>query len=173
MKVKPVRAAALMVLAATALAAPAAAQPPITSVFTHTDVNACALVTKGEEGQDWFIRRCSGLFRIPIWLAFSDSTELHVGFGAKRNTTGPYSSGGPATMTIEWRGRRDGSAFKPFAAIVRLRRMAETSTTLAVFRLRSDGTSCLVGEAGGNAEAGRIADAAATSYRCIQEPQIG
>jgi hypothetical protein len=163
---------ALVVLAVGMIATPATAQPT-SSVFTHTDVNACALVTKGEEGQDWFIRRCSGLFHIPIWLAFSDSTELHVGFGAKRNTTGPYSSGGPATMTIEWRGRRDGSAFKPFAAIVRLRRMAETSTTLAVFRLRADGTSCLIGEANGNAEADRIADAAATSYRCIQEPQIG
>ena len=161
-----------LMLVVLALSSPAAAQPS-SSLLTHTNTKACALVAEGEEGQDWLVLRCSGLFRIPIWLDLSDSTELQVGFGAKRNTTGPYSSDGPQIMTVEWRGRRDARAFKPFAAIVRLTRMARRSTTLAVFRLRSDGTSCLVGEAGGNAEADRIADASATSYRCVQEPDVG
>jgi len=68
--------------------------------------------------------------------------------------------------------------FQPLAVIVRMDRPAgayegPAPTDLFVFRLRPDGTSCIVGEdIKSNEDARKIADAAIDRYACLEEPQI-
>ena len=74
---------------------------------------------------------------------------------------------------VEWRGTIMRGRFTPFAVIVRLRWPEETKSFLAIYRLRDDGTSCIVGETEGSNEAARaIADRSLTTFKCSEEPQV-
>jgi hypothetical protein len=61
----------------------------------------------------------------------------------------------------------------PVTVIVRMTRPFGDEVELMVYRLRADGTSCIVGSTHGTNEAARrIADAALGSFECAVEPDL-
>jgi hypothetical protein len=160
------------ILATAAVAAPPA--PQITSQYVRAD--HCREAARGADGQDWFYERCDGARGVPVWRGLVDSTRLRLGFGRRPNFSGMYDPQSLSNAPIEWRGVRRGGRTTPFAAIVRVSDPGEgTRSHLVVFRLRADGTSCVIGRAEGlegNVRARAIADGAVGGYTCEAEPDV-
>jgi hypothetical protein len=164
--------------AAVIFAAPAEAKPSgPTSRYTKFD--GCHMIDHAQLGEDWVLHKCKGLGGIPVWLLFTDSAYGHVGFGAKANVSGIYGAHrDDRRWPIEWRGRVRNGKFQPLAVIIRMDRPAgayegPAPNELIVFRLRPDGTSCVIAETkGSNEDARKIADSAIDRFACLDEPQI-
>lgn len=140
----------------------------------YTPLSGCREIAFGSDVGDGVDHRCKGYGGIPIWLSYRDSTRSYFGFGAKRNLSGMFSAERDDAWPIEWRGRLARGEFQPFAVILRVRGAFEPRRrSLVVFRLRADGTSCIVGSTDGSNEAARrIADASLARFECEQEPQL-
>lgn len=171
---------AFAVLAASLLGATASAEQaePRTIASRYTYLNDCRELEHGnvDKGEDWVRHRCKGHGPISIWLRYSDSARVYVGFGTRPNETGDmFSLGRSDAWPIEWRGQRVDGSFQPFAAILRMNVPVATGGTtsiLVVYRLRADGTSCTVGSThGSNLLARQMADASRVQFTCEREPQ--
>ena len=145
-------------------------------VSQYAKLTRCRVVAQGEvgRGEDWGLLRCAGLGGIPAWYLCQDSARCKLGFGARPNLSVVFEATSFLSWPIEWRGRLRQGRVEQFAVIVRGRWAGAegNATKLFVYRLRPDGTSCLVGEATTNLAARRIADRAANDYRCEREPEL-
>ena len=94
---------------------------------------------------------------------------MEIGLGSRPNFSGMCETNRDEKWPIEWRGHVIKGRFVPSAAIVRVRGRFDESgaSDLFIYRLRSDGSSCLIdGSASTNAEARAIADAPAAAGDC-------
>jgi len=164
----------LLVLAALLASTRVEAKP--SPVSQYANLTGCKMVAVGdvERGEDWGFLRCNGLGTFPAWYMCQDSARCKLGFGNKPNASVVFEATSFLSWPIEWRGTVQRNQFKPFAAIVRGRwsGIEGPATTLFVYRFRSDGTSCVVGEARTNEAARRIADKAANDDHCMSEPDL-
>ena len=152
---------------------PAVAKTRATFVSQYTQLNQCKSVERAPLGEDWVYFRCKGLGDIPVWYVCTDSARCKYGFGAKANASGTFGTGEKGSWRIEWRGPRRSGPFKPVAVILRLTSPdGDEPNRLYVYRLRPDGTSCIVGKATTNTAARLIADNAARGYRCEMQPEL-
>jgi hypothetical protein len=165
-------------LAAVAqLAAPATAGPAELS-SRYTELGSCAAFAQGDvdQGQDWVFHKCQGYDGIPIWLAFMDSARSQLGFGSRPNASGVFGLDRDDSWLVEWRGVNRDGRFEPYAVIVRMTRPAagvpgDQTGSLFVYRLRSDGLSCMVAsDLSSNDEARETADGSRQKYKCLSEP---
>ena len=165
---------ALLAIADSPAPTPVDATPSLVSQYNR--LTGCKILAQGDvnRGEDWGFLRCNGLGRIPVWYKCQDSARCKLGFGAKPNASGVFEAKSFLSWPIEWRGTRERGRLKPLVIILRGRwaGMEGTATTLVVYRVRLDGTSCIVGEASTNRAARRIADNAAKNYQCEQEPEL-
>jgi hypothetical protein len=149
----------------------ATAAPTLESRYTRLD--RCREIGHGDvdRGEDWVAHRCEGYGSIPVWLRYMDSARLGIGFGSRPNISGIFSWRREDAWPLEWRGEVAKGAFRPFAVILRVRDAGDApGSSLVVYRLGADGTSCIVGSAlTSNAEARRIADAARLRPACEPE----
>ena len=166
----------ILLTASLSLPAPVEAKPDFASRYTR--LSRCKQVAQARGGEDWVYYRCNGLGSIPVWYICMDSNRCRYGFGVKPNVSGMFGTGrrGEA-WPIEWRGRLRAGRLEAVSTIVRAREpdqqdAPEMTSMLYVYRLRADGTSCIVGTASSNADARRIADTAAGRYRCKEEPEL-
>jgi len=172
----------LFTLAAAGLAAcaPNAFSQASSSEFTsrYTTLGECPLFAEGEPGYDWIVFRCEGYGGMPIWWRYSDSARLYIGFGERQHDSGFFGFDRDPDWPIEWRGRISGDQFIPHAVIIRMPRpiygsYGEPESSLMVFRLRDDGTSCLLeGDILANERAREVADASAGEFDCPNEPYL-
>lgn len=139
----------------------------------HTRLEPCRRIG-ASTSPDWMAYRCRGWGRVPAWLAYTDSTKAHLGFGARENVSGVFGIDGVRATPVEWRGVRRGGGLRPFAVIARLRSPLDQPRggRFVVWRLRPDGTSCIVGDARSRAQARRIADASRTRFTCKEQPDL-
>lgn len=149
---------------------------PATSAETtsrYTRVGPCREVGHSVE-PDWILKKCGGYRGQSVWIAYTDSTKARVGFGPKQNVSGIFGIEGVETTLLEWRGSLKGESFEPFAVIARIGRpFGERKSFLVVYRLRPDGTSCILRAAeSSNAKALEIADASLTNYACEEQPDV-
>lgn len=161
--------ARIALAAAVGLTAGAANSAELTSRYAR--IHACREVASSIE-PDGILKRCLGYRGLPVWIAYTDSTKAHLGFGQRRNVSGIFATRGVETAMLEWRGSLAGKAFEPFAVIARLYRPIDNTAhgSLIIYRLQRDGTSCSIGAAGSNAKARDIADASLSVYRCEEPP---
>lgn len=171
--------ASLFLSAAAWLAAgPATSAEPISR---YANMGACREIDGSskadlEEGHDFVLYRCVGLPGWPVWQVFLEGTTSRVGFGRRRNLSGMFGPDAGGKTPLEWRGFMKGGIFEPFAVILRSGSSPDPNdhrTTLVVYRLRPDGTSCIIGEEiATNTQARQIADASLTRYTCLEEPDL-
>ncbi len=162
------RAAIGTALAASLIAATAAAAPAVESRYSSLGRANCTEAENGGEDEDWILYRCGGEAGIPVWVVYTDSVRMQVAFGPK-DFAGytPFSSDRDDAWKVEWRGTGKGAAISPYAAILRMRSPGGgPGSTLAVYRVWGDKPSCLIGQAADNAAARRIADDAASMTAC-------
>jgi hypothetical protein len=166
----------ILCLSIAAVSAPAVAHgDTATMTSRYTRLGDCDEVDHGDidKGEDWIFHRCEGYDGIPVWLLYVDSSRAQVGFGSTANVTGPFGIDRDDEWPIEWRGNLDDGRFQPITAIIRMPRPFGEGIELIVYRLRTDGTSCIVGStSGSNETARRIADAAIGSFECLEEPYL-
>ena len=169
----------LLLSALTVVAAlPASARPDAQPTFSsrYTKLTQCKDVDLAPSGEDWVYIRCKGLGSIPIWYVCTDSARCRYGFGVKPNVSRRFfGTGRGGSWPIEWRGVQRNGHFNPTAIVVRLPSADADPTprgSLIVYRLRGDGTSCIVGDASSNSDARKIADNSARGFRCVSEPDI-
>ena len=131
------------------------------SIWTHD----CTETGNGGNTEDWISYRCEGEGGLAVFLLFTDSVRLSLGFGDRTSMLGPYSAQREQNWPVEWRGRMVEGGFVPRAAIVRMRVPPELDDSgrggsgLVVFRVGDE--SCVIGEvrgAGANERARRMAD---------------
>ena len=157
----------LLVASAAAAAPHVNYQPKFVSQYTR--LNQCQEMERAPSGEDWVYYRCTGLAKIPVWYVCTDSARCHYGFGPKPNVSGWFGIKFGKSWPIEWRGSRRAGKFQPAAVIMRLPSAEGDSQNLVVFRLRPNGTSCIVGEARSNLAARKIADKS-SGVPCVSEP---
>ena len=172
------RTACLLFSAAALFAASPAASAEPTSRYTSNgpcrEVNGSSKADL-EQGADFVLYKCTGVAGWPVWTIFWEGTSARLGFGRKPNVSGMFAPGIAGKTPLEWRGVMKGGKFEPFAVILRARSPDpdDHRTTLVVYRLRPDGTSCIISDdAGSNAKAREIADASLTSFKCEAEPDL-
>lgn len=128
-----------------------------------------------DEGQDALFKRCTGEGKASVWILYQEGTRMSVGFGSAPHVAAegldPNRSG---DWPVEWGGTLHGGAFVPEVVIVRFRKLEEVKTTLFVFRIVDQRTSCLVAEVPAgpaqNDKAKAIANASLKSWKCLVEP---
>jgi len=160
-------------LAVAVLSASARVDAKPSFVSQYTNLTSCKEVASGDldKGQDWVYVRCKGLGNIPVWYTCQDSARCKYGFGSKPNVSGPFGIGREGI--IEWRGVLRRGRLEPIAVVIRLPSAdpeATSRNSLMVYRLRANGTSCIVGETSLNSDARRIADGSADRFQCVGEP---
>ena len=145
----------------------------------YADFGECTVIDgAARQGRDWISHRCDGIAGLPIWLTNSDSTRSALGFGARANMSGMFNAERDQDWPLELRGVEGENGFQPHAVIVRMMRpRADVATDgiglLFVYRLREDGTSCLIAsDLRSHEKAREIADAATEEFVCTEEPQI-
>jgi hypothetical protein len=146
----------------------------------YTNLSGCKVAAHGdpeaEHGGDWILNRCKGFGGIPVWLGFVDGNQSAFGFGKQPNVSGIFEIDRPAAP-IEWRGRLVNGQFTPFAAIIRVQvptlTEGKSASVLEVYRLRADGTSCMVGDSQySNVNARKLADGSVDGFTCSGEPDV-
>lgn len=162
-----------IILGGVAVAAiPNGAEAKANFVSRYTSLEGCSEVEHPPQGQDWVYFRCRGFANIPVWYTCADSVHCDYGFGAQANVSGWFGISRKDSWPIEWRGVSRNGRFEPIAVISRLPSAdpdAAVRDALIVFRLRSDGTSCIIGETSSNLKARVIADRSVGGFRCLQE----
>lgn len=165
----------LAVLTATAaLTASAHFEAKSDAVSRYTNLSQCKDVDRPPPGEDWVYFRCAGLGGLHVWYVCMDSARCRYGFGVKPNVSGMFGTS-DGSWPIEWRGVQRKGRFAPFSVIARMPSAdpdASVQNSLIIFRLRADGTSCIVGEATSNEDARKIADGSAGKFRCVAEPDL-
>ncbi|GAA4028131.1 hypothetical protein GCM10022281_03660 [Sphingomonas rosea] len=149
------------------------AQPAERLVSRYTRLVQCREYKQSPKDQDWASQRCAGLGRNAVWVTCIDSATCHYGFGPRPHVSGPFGTG-RTVAPVEWLGHSLRGKFVPLAVIIRLPgadRDGRGRLGLVVFRLRRDGTSCVVGEASGNVDARRVAARSMIRFLCLAEPQ--
>jgi len=160
-------------LLAAALAAPplAARAEEISSVYTPLDLAQCKDAAPEEVKDYGSVWRCPGHDGIDVRVAEGD-LRIFVSYGPKAET----QTAAQETLSqfnnigdkLEWRVRREGGKWKPFATILRFNWSADgkTGATLVVTKLGED-DSCHIAyvEASGNAQANEEARAIADKDR--------
>jgi hypothetical protein len=144
-------------------------------VSRYANLSQCREVEHAPADEDWVYFRCKGFGSIAVWYVCTDSARCRYGFGIKPNVSSwMFGTNRQESWLIEWRGIIRRGRFQPFAAILRARSADpdEPKSFLAIYRLRSNGTSCIVGQTNTNSRARRIADEAAGDYRCVDKPQL-
>lgn len=139
----------------------------------YTKLSQCKDVELAPPGEDWVYFRCKGLGSIPVWYVCTDSARCRYGFGPRPNVSGTFGTGREGS--VEWRGAQRHGRFEPIAVVIRLPSAdldQSPRNSLIVFRLRGDGTSCILGEASSNDDARKIADSSMGDFRCVGEPDI-
>jgi len=144
----------------------------------YTELESCTLIAHGDvdAGEDWVLNRCNGYDGIPVWRGFTDSARSQLGFGSRPNASGMFGLDRDDSWLVEWRGVDRDGRFEPYAVIVRMTRPAvgvpdDRTGSLFVFRLRSDGLSCMVAsDLLSNEEARERADGSRQEYNCLSEP---
>lgn len=162
-------------LAVTALPASMRVEAKPNFVSQYTKPSGCNELAHGDlrRGRDWVYFRCKGLGGIPLWYICQDSARCSYGFGVKPNVSGPFGIGGGEL--IEWRGPLRRGRLEPMAVIIRLPSADSEATprnSLFVYRLRVDGTSCIVGETSSNDDARKMADGSTSHFQCVEEPDF-
>ena len=164
---------------AAVFAAPSVAQSnpsQIAPSSRYTRLGDCSEIFSGMPDHDTGVLRCEGLGELPVWWSFAEGARDYLGFGAKPNTSGIYGPERNEAWAIEWRGVERHGHFEPFAVIVRMTFPRTDSATddrsfLFVYRLRPDGTSCVVGSSlASNEEARALADGSRERFECLNEP---
>jgi hypothetical protein len=164
----------MVVLLAAMLSSPKHGEAEPKFASRYAELSQRTDVKHPPEGEDWAYIRCHGLGSTPAWYVCTDSARCKLGFGTKPNASGIFAADSFLSWPVEWRGTLQQGRFKPFAAILRgrLANPYETKSFLTIYRLRSDGSSCIVGEASTNTTARRVADNAANEYKCEDEPEL-
>ncbi len=127
---------------------------------------------------DALVHRCAGFGGVPIWWRYADSARLYVGFGARPHDNGFFGIEQEPEPEFEWRGVERSTGFVPHAVIIRLSRppgdaLPSKPPAFTIFRLREDGTSCVIElEIATASQARRIADDAVDGFECIYEPNL-
>jgi hypothetical protein len=123
-------------------------------------------------GQDFIFRRCEGAAL--HWLLYQEGTRLSVGFGTEPHVSLQGLSTERGNWPLQWGGTISKGRFAPLVAIIRFRKAEETKSTLFVFRLLPNGSSCVVGEVAAgsdqSAKAKQLAERAMTTWQCLTEP---
>ena len=148
-----------------------------TSDYTSHDYGKCRKAKPDDQGVS--VHRCAGKAGIPvIWTAGDDSSSVDFSTRPIAETISDKASFFEAGRTIEWRGPRGG---RPQAAILRYATGQNVGkldgSRLVVYRLGSDGISCVIGSVDGrsrdaNAAARRLADEKAADFRCGQDRRV-
>jgi hypothetical protein len=148
------------------------ARAPIVS--RYTTMTECSRVKHPPSDEDWVAFHCPGLANMATWYVCVDGEHCSYGFGTKPNATSSMLGiDRPRSWPVEWRGTVRNKHFEPTTVILRATEWIEhASSKLYVYRLLPDGTSCMVGEARSNAAARRLADQAATHYRCEDSSEL-
>lgn len=143
------RSVLIVTLAIVLATATAAAAKPVAAAsrLTVLDERRCVEAGPNQEDEvgDVLFKRCPIAGLPTVWLLYLDGVRLRLGFGSTPTASGMFDADRDPTWPIEWRGRGAGRAFRPYAAILRLRAPGERPSNLVVFRLRADGTSCIIG----------------------------
>ncbi len=166
-------AVALIVLASAGLPSSGAqaASPHFES--RHALISGCKEHAHGKDGEDWLSYRCAGFGHWPLWRLYNEGVRMRIGFGSRENYSGVYAAVRNNKWPVEYRGVA-AKRFDPFAAILRVEDAdGGKHGRLVIYRLRPDGTSCLIGETHGadeNAKARAIADASFAKFTCTEEP---
>jgi hypothetical protein len=161
-----------MLLVGAALVAPASADTKSAFSSRYAAPSQCKDVKRSPPDEDWIYMRCKGFDGIAVWYTCLDSARCMLGFGSRPNVSGMFGAERFGNWPVEWRGTVRHGRFIPFAAIIRASSQLswEKATTLLIYRLRSNGTSCIIGETANNVAARRIADRSARKYKCDDEP---
>lgn len=149
----------------------------VSSQFTSLD--DCEMIANGEAiGEDWISYKCKGLENVPVWLTYTDSARSYLGFGSKKNLSGPFAPTRDGSWPVEWRGTEQNGRFVPINIIIRMVRPEAGIATdgqglFFVFRLRTDGTSCLVALDLETIDAARSeSDRSFEDFVCLSEPRV-
>jgi hypothetical protein len=178
-------------LAALALAlagepGPAAANPP-KSLYTTIDLDACKIVHRHPDGNTFL---CNGLPSYPVIYGEGD-LRAFVSIGtythkqkrkAQEQTLGPFNTifeGKSRRATLEWRVHTDGEKMIPHATILRYHtRNDDGRGEVLVILHVGERETCQAGiidalaEAEAMALARKIADGAARTFSCTDEPVV-
>ena len=171
------RSVLIVTMAVVLAAATAAVAKPLAATSRLTVLNESRCIEAGpnqeDEVGDELFKRCPIAGLPTVWLLYLDGVRLRLGFGATPTASGMFDADRDPAWPIEWRGRGAGRAFKPYAVILRLRTPGERPSHLVVFRIRADGTSCIIGSvapgANHNLAARTLADGNAP---CEAEPDL-
>ncbi|RDJ21935.1 hypothetical protein DWF00_26780 [Bosea caraganae] len=158
----------------TLLGAPPAAAQDWASSYTKHDYAKCPKAKPDEDGVS--VRRCPGKAGIAVtWTAGDDASFVELGTKPVEEGLSDKAGFFEAGSTIEWRGPKAG---KPQATILRYaigQAIGKLDgSLLVVYRLGAEGASCIIGSVDGrgrdaNAQARRLADGKAASFRCGQD----
>ena len=142
----------------------------------YSTIDDCVVTGDGTPDEDWVAYKCEGYGGIPVWLSYTDSARLYLGFGAIENHSGPFGLNRDDRWPVEWRGVEQNGRFKPSAIIIRMKRPDagqpnSEAGLLFVYKLRSDGLSCLIAsDLTSNHAAREIADELDSKDLCSSEP---
>ncbi len=179
-----VRALAVMVALALALAPVPAASNPVKSLYTTIDLKACKRIKRHRDGGSW---RCEGLPGYPVYIAEGDLRQfVSAGENAEKRraatqTLGAFNSifeRGSDRATIEWRFDRRGDRQIPYAIIVRFHTSADDrkGDVLVVSKVSASETCHMayvdaLANEDAIALARRVADERARTFDCRREPR--
>ena len=169
----------LIALFIVSLSAPAFAE---TKWVLQKKLTCAEFATPTENEGDFVLHKCGGKDFPPLWLLFQDSARAKFGFGTSPNFSSGTGSLKQTAGPVEWGGDFVKGKFEPVVAISRLHfedfnfDPPKQDSSLQIFRLLSDGTSCLVGSVGHvahqNAKAKKIAVQAIKTWTCLAEPEL-
>ncbi|MCW2309901.1 hypothetical protein [Rhodobium gokarnense] len=174
----------LLALPITLLAGAVGAEAAeIDSAYTKLDLNACPIIEQNLEEGSWTLVRCKGYRGRPVFVGEGD-LRFFVWFDDKESeeplrsqTLGPFNTIGE---TLEWRVRRVGGDWQPFATILRYRTSLDEDQdqgeVLVVSQIQP-GATCHIAyvdvrsNPDANALARDAADRLAGSFDCADTPE--
>ena len=124
-----------------------------------------------DKGEDYIIRQCESFPGVSTWIAYQEGARMFVGFGKKPNSSLSGADANRGEWPIEWGGEKQNGKFVPQVAIGRFTIAGEEPPVqhLYVFRLLSNGMSCIVGDVATNVKAKTIATSALKKWTCMSE----
>ena len=143
----------------------------------------CVEFAKPTENEgDFVLHKCGVKNFPPLWLLFQDSARAKFGFGARPNFSSGTGSLRQTAGPVEWGGVTVKGKFEPVVVIARLHfedfssEPPKQDSSLQIFRLLPNGTSCLMGNVGHVAnqtmKAKALAVKAMKSWTCLSQPEI-
>lgn len=158
-------------LCLSAMACSAYANP--TWITQEFQGGVCKDIETGDvdKGDDYIIRQCKSFPGVSTWIAYQEGVRMFVGFGKKTNTSLAGVEAIRGEWPIQWGGEKKNGKFAPQVAIGRFTISGEEPPVqhLYVFRLLSNGMSCIVGDVTTNEKAKAIATAAMKKWTCAYD----